>query len=118
MPTQVKVGGRFQRDIKHLKKKYPAVSKEVRGLLDQLEADERPGEKVPGVGHDVYKVRLANPSAQRGKSGGFRVIYYVQLSDVVLMVTIYSKTEQVDVTPEEIHTILEGVLEEFEEGDS
>lgn len=117
MPTQVKVAGRFQRDMKHLKKKYPAVSKEVRGLLDQLEEDERPGDKVPGVGHDVYKVRLANPSAQRGKSGGFRAIYYVQLSDTVLMVTIYSKTEQVDVTPQEIRTILEEVLKELEEDD-
>jgi len=42
----------------------------------------------------------------------FRIIYYVKLFDAVLMVTIYSKTELVDVTPEEIRTIIDDVFED------
>lgn len=70
--------------------------------MNQLENDERPGDKLAGTGYDLYKVRLANPSARRGKSGGFRVIYYVQFVDSVQLVTIYSKTEKSDISAERI----------------
>jgi PPOX class probable F420-dependent enzyme len=78
----------------------------VKKLANQLQAGEHPGDKVPGVGYDVYKVRLPNPSAGRGKSGGFRVIYYVQVADRILLLTIYSKTEQADVTADEIRAVI------------
>jgi mRNA-degrading endonuclease RelE of RelBE toxin-antitoxin system len=107
MPTRVNIPPEAQKDIKHLKRKYPAITGEVRKLVIQLENDERPGDKIPGVGYDVYKVRLPNPSAQRGKSGGFRAIYYVQMADSVFLLTIYSKTEQADISPEAIRRILE-----------
>lgn len=107
MPTKVNVPAPFLRELRRLAKKYPAVLKQFEKLAEQLKADERPGDKIPHVGRDVYKVRLANPSAKRGKSGGFRVIYYVQLVDSVLMVTIYSKTEQIDISPEEIRRIVD-----------
>jgi len=58
----------------------------------------------------VYKVRLPNPSAQRGKSGGFRVIYYVKLADAVMLVTIYSKTEQTDISADELRRLLDDLL--------
>lgn len=110
MPTKVNVPAPFVRELRRLAKKYPAVVKQHEELVQQLKADERPGDKIPRVGVDVYKVRLANPSAKRGKSGGFRVIYYVQLVDSVLLVTIYSKTEQTDISPEEIRRIVEELL--------
>ncbi|MEQ8676350.1 MAG: type II toxin-antitoxin system RelE/ParE family toxin [Aggregatilineales bacterium] len=110
MPTKVNIPPIVQKEIKHLKRKYPSVVGEVRKLVIKLEADERPGDKIPGVGYDVYKVRLPNPSAKRGKSGGFRAIYYVQLADRVIMVTLYSKTEQTDISPEEISRILQDLL--------
>jgi mRNA-degrading endonuclease RelE of RelBE toxin-antitoxin system len=110
MPTKVGISSEAQRDIKHLRRKYPAVTSEVLKLVEQLENDERPGDKIPGVGYDVYKVRLPNPSAQRGKSGGFRVIYYVQLADSVFLLRIYSKTEETDISPEKIRRVLENLL--------
>jgi mRNA-degrading endonuclease RelE of RelBE toxin-antitoxin system len=102
MPTQV--------DIPPLFQKYPAVLKQFENLLNQLKADERPGDKIPHAGFDVYKLRLPNPSAKRGKSGGFRVIYYVQVVDRVALLRIYSKTEQIDISPEEIRRIVEELL--------
>ena len=60
---------------------------------------------MPGVGYAVYKVRLPNRAAQRGKSGGFRVIYYVQIEDLVTLLTIYSKTEEIDVSLREIQQL-------------
>ena len=118
MPTKVNIPSAFARQLRKLAKKYPAVVKEFEGLSEQLQADERLGDKVPGVGHDVYKARLPNPSAGRGKSGGFRVIYYVQLADVVLMLTIYAKTQQTDVSPQEIRALLDDALKAFDEDDA
>lgn len=122
MPTTVNISADAQRDIKHLKRKYPAVTGQVRKLIDQIENDERPGDKISGVGFDVYKVRLPNPSAQRGKSGGFRVIYYVQMADLIFLLKVYSKTEQADISAEEIRRIAEAILppneDDSEEQDS
>ena len=110
MPTTVNISVDAQHDVKHLKRKYSAVTSQLRKLIEQLQNDERPGDKIPGVGYDVYKVRLPNPSAQRGKSGGFRVIYYVQIAEVVFVLKVYSKTEQTDISPAEIRQIAESVI--------
>jgi len=110
MPTKIELPRLFLRELRNLAKKYPAVLKQFERLSDQLKNDERPGDKIPGVGYDVYKVRLPNPSAQRGKSGGFRVIYYVQLADSILLVTIYSKTMQSDISPDKIRRLLDDLL--------
>jgi len=115
MPTIVNIPPEFQKEIKKLRRKYPAVTSEVRKLVLQLEEDERPGDKIAGVGYDVYKVRLSNPSAKRGKSGGFRVIYYVQLADSVILITIYSKTQQSNISPEAIRLVLEEIVSSDDE---
>ena len=110
MPTKVNIPPQFEKDLKQLRRKYPAVTAEVRKLVVQLENDERPGDRVPNVGYEVYKVRLPNPSARRGTSGGFRVIYYVQLVDSIILLTLYSKTEQSNISPEAIRQVLEEVV--------
>jgi hypothetical protein len=43
-------------------------------LGDLLKAGQLPGDQIPNLAHNVYKVRLPNRSAGKGKSGGFRVI--------------------------------------------
>ena len=90
MPTTVNLLHKFRRRLKRLKRKYPAVTQEVSRLVTELENDLRPGVKLTGFGFDLYKVRLPNPSARRGKSGGFRVVYYVHFADLIHLVTIYS----------------------------
>jgi mRNA-degrading endonuclease RelE of RelBE toxin-antitoxin system len=110
MTTAVSVTDRFQKDLKWLARKYPRVLDVVEELVNTLESNQRPGDKIPHVGYDVYKVRLSNPSAGHGKSGGFRVIYYVQLSDRVVLLTIYAKTERIDISPEEIRGVLREIL--------
>lgn len=43
---------------------------------------------------------------QRGKSGGFRIIYYIETEEILLLVTIYSKTEYADIDEETIRAII------------
>ena len=70
-----------------------------------MERGDRPGQRIPRVGYAVYKVRLPNRAARRGKSGGFRVIYYAQIEDVVTLLTIYSKSDDVDINTSEIQQL-------------
>ena len=106
MPTYVDSTPGFVRKLERLARKYPAVIDTIQEFKTQLAQDERPGSVIAGVGHDVYKARLPNRSARRGKSGGFRVVYYVVFANSVTLLTIYSKTEQPDMLPSEIRRII------------
>lgn len=107
MATKLQATPQFEKELDRLSGKYHRVTEEVAVLGDQLKRDERPGDKIPRVGYDVYKVRLKNPSAGRGKSGGFRVIYYVHVADFVLLLTIYSKSEYDDMSPARLRQLIE-----------
>jgi len=66
-----------------------------------------PGDQITGIGATVFKVRAANRDAQRGLSGGYRIIYYLQTQEDIVLLTIYSKTEQGDISPQELQAILQ-----------
>lgn len=111
MPTSVNIPPDFKKQIKHLKRKYPSVTSELRHLVFQLQNGERPGDEVPDVGYaGVYKERLRNRSANRGKAGGFRVVYYAQFADLVFLLLIYSKTEVENIPANAIREVLEKVI--------
>ena len=105
MPTTVEFLNTFDKQIDRLERKYPGTIGEVRGLVRSVMQGDRPGRRIPRIGRTVYKVRLANPAAQRGKSGGFRVIYYAQFSDRIILLTIYSKTDKTDISAREIQEL-------------
>ncbi len=66
-------------------------------LIDTLARDPMAGDVMPGLG-GVRKLRFAPKG--RGKSGGFRVIYYVLTeSQPILALLIYGKNEQDDLSP-------------------
>ena len=61
-------------------------------------------------GSNIYKVRLADESKGKGKSGGFRVITYVieenaESTDIYL-ITIYDKSEESYIDKDDILEIL------------
>jgi mRNA-degrading endonuclease RelE of RelBE toxin-antitoxin system len=94
----------FGRDVKRLYKKYKQLSKDLKTLQRVLEGDPRSGIEL---GHNCYKIRLANSSIPTGKSGGFRVVYYYfdEENNLYLM-AIYSKTELENISEERIVEIL------------
>jgi len=96
----------FLRRIRRLSRRYRNFRNDIQPIIDALEAGETPGGQMMGVGYPIYKVRAANSDSQRGKSGGYRIIYYLVTEDRCLLLTIYTKTDQADVTAEEIRRIL------------
>lgn len=106
MPTTVDTHPTFRKRTRRLRRRFPSLHIDLRPLFQRLRNDERPGQRVPGVGYTVFKVRLPNRAARRGKSGGFRVIYYVQFRDRVVLLTIYSKTDDTDISVGEIRQLV------------
>lgn len=104
--VQIELSSRFRRNLRSLSKRYRKIRSDLQTLIEQLQAGELPGDRIPGVQFEVYKVRVKNSDSQRGKSGGYRVIYYVKTSDFVILAAIYSKSEQDDIAVEEIEDIL------------
>lgn len=81
--------------------------------LLQLELAQRPdlGEVIRGTG-GLRKVRWVGKG--RGKRGGARIIYYwIAERGTLLMLLIYEKTEQEDLTSEQRRTLRRLVEEEL-----
>ncbi len=110
MPNKLLVANRFYRDANKLQKRYPHVLDDLEPLRNELVAGETPGDRLQGLARQVYKVRLRNSDVQRGKSGGYRVIYYLKMTEQVVMLTIYSKSDQSDIPTE----LLRRFIEEYE----
>ncbi len=42
----------------------------------------------------------------KGKSGGYRLIYYVQTATGIILLTVYAKSEQINVAAEDLRSII------------
>ncbi len=107
---QVDATAKFQKKMKSLEKKYRNINDDVRPIVESLATGELPGDRISGLNLEIYKVRVKNRNNQKGKSGGYRLIYYVKTIDRVILVTIYTKSEQEDIDKNEI----EDIIAEFE----
>jgi len=105
-PLQVAFTPEFKRNLRQLAKKYRHIKSDLQPILDQLISGSKPGDPIPRVRYKVFKVRAKNSDASKGKSGGYRLIYYVKNATEVILVTVYSKTEQADVSPKDIRQII------------
>ena len=69
------------------------------------------GRIIPGGG-GIRKMRWAGSG--RGKRGGLRIIYYWQVADgLIWMLLAYAKSEQDDLTPDQVKQ-LKRLVKEFE----
>ena len=105
-PLQVSFTLEFKRNLRQLAKRYRHIKTDLQPIIDQLANGSKPGDQVPRVRYEVFEVRAKNSDASRGKSGGYRLIYYVKSESEVVLVTVYSKTEQADIAPENIRQII------------
>lgn len=82
---------------------------EYRELQDTLIRQPESGAVIRGGG-GLRKVRWV--LAGRGKSGGVRVIYYLATQDRILMIYIYSKSQQEDLSAEQVKRLRRIIEEE------
>ena len=83
----------FRNDVKFYirKKKFLKINADVKTVTDELEQGNLVGDRLEGLDVPeniaVYKVRIANSSANVGKSHGFRLIYYVVIDEKIYLVS-------------------------------
>ena len=103
---QVEASPTFNRNLRTLAKKYRSIQNDIQPVIEQLEQGELLGDKIPGVGYAVFKLRVRNSDIPKGKSGGYRLIYYVKTATGIILLTIYAKSEQVDIAADDIQSII------------
>jgi len=111
LAIEIALTPRFQRDLRELAKRYRSIRSDIQPLIDQLQAGEIPGDRIAGIKYQVFKVRIKNSTIQKGKSGGYRVIYYLKNAQGIILTTIYSKSDLTDVSNE----IIEQAIAQYEE---
>jgi mRNA-degrading endonuclease RelE of RelBE toxin-antitoxin system len=96
----------FKRSLRMLAKKYRHIRSDIEPIIDQLQKGIVVGDQIPEVGYPIFKVRAINRDIQKGKRSGYRLIYYRKTKTDIILVTIYSKLDQADISPKEIRNII------------
>ena len=115
----VKWGKKMSEDVRFYvrKKKFKKILDDIASVLPYLEAGNLIGDKLAGFnlpeGAALYKVRIANTSANVGKSNGFRLIYYLAIEEKIYLLTIYSKKDDERIPNDAQIAMLVGNVLEF-----
>ncbi len=100
----------FKRNLRALAKKYRHIRSDVDPIIERLQRGEITGDQVPGVGYTIFKLRIRNRDLPKGKRSGYRLLYWLKTSEIVILLTVYSKLDQSDISAKGIQRI----LKEFE----
>jgi mRNA-degrading endonuclease RelE of RelBE toxin-antitoxin system len=106
---KTKYSKNFLKDAKFLRKKYQKFDSDLLKFINSLEKESFiAASRIQGLDSlEIYKARLRNSSSLTGKSGGFRVVYYAKISEnCFYLLSIYSKSEKLDISKKEILQIL------------
>lgn len=93
----------FDKEIKKLHKKYRRISEDVDNAVYVIANDINAGEELKtGLERNPRKLRITIKDKGKGKSGGGRIIYYVDLcvyeyGHRLYLMHIYDKSEFEDV---------------------
>jgi len=108
MNYSVELSPNFKREAKRLSKKYLSLKVELDVLFKELE--ENPTLGTP-LGNDIYKIRIAIASKNKGKSGGARILSFVKVTQTtVLLFAIYTKGEVDNLTDKQIKELIKEYL--------
>lgn len=114
MKVEVKVTESFKKAAKPLIKKYKSFLDDLSELEAKLLVNPETG---TALGNNAYKIRLRIKSKGKGKSGGARVISYVErelisivtVGDekvIVNLLTVYDKAEKESITDAELKELI------------
>ncbi|MCY7383869.1 MAG: type II toxin-antitoxin system RelE/ParE family toxin [Microcoleus sp. CAN_BIN18] len=96
----------FKARLRTLAKRYRSIQTDLQPLIQELQAGNLVGDQIVGTGYTTFKVRLKNSDIQKSKSAGYRVIYQLKEATIILLVTIYSKSDQDSIAAEKIRDII------------
>lgn len=81
----------FKKFFKKLFKKYPSLKNDLAELIEKLQNDYSIG---ISLGNNLYKIRLAIESKNKGKSAGARIVYYfIDEDKEIYLIHIFDKSQ-------------------------
>jgi len=104
--VSVAVARACRRHLRALSKKYRHIRSDIQPVLEAIQSGEFLGDRIPGTEYAVFKVRIRNRDIEKGKRSGYRLIYQVKTPTSVLLLTIYSKLDQGDISSNQIRKII------------
>ena len=97
-----------------LKKRYPKVTSDLIKAFEDIEANPLVGVVIP-EDYSIRKLRVASRDMQRGKSGGFRLLYKLRSHEneftIAVLLYLYAKVDQSDVSVEFLATLDDDISE-------
>ena len=96
----------FNTRIRALAKRYRSIRNYLHTLINDLQSGNFIGDQIQGTGYTVFKVRLKNSDISKGKSSGYRVIYQLKDNTCILMLLIYAKSDQTDISTNQIRDVI------------
>jgi len=109
----------FEREAKKLIKKYRSLKQELLEFTEELKTQPRLGTQIK---ENVYKIRLAVRSKGKGKSGGMRIVTYVETELVqkaeqtdVYLLSIYDKSSRENISDQIIEQIIDEIRLELKD---
>lgn len=95
----------FEKEVKHLSKRYKSLKADLINLRDELAKNPAMGTDLGG---GLRKIRMAITSKGAGKSGGARIITVVitDVQDALGLLYIYDKSERNTIKGKELTQLL------------
>lgn len=110
MSYKVVLTNSFKRSIKRLKKRYRHVKDDVRLAIKALLVTPELGILIT---FEARKLRVRNSDLKKGKSGGYRLLYFVseEPEPTIYLLLLYAKSDKDNVTQQELQELLEEIEE-------
>lgn len=109
MNFRIELSSNFKKQFKKLQKRYPSLKIDIAKLGTEIRENSQKGTPL---GKNCFKIRLSITSKGKGKSGGAKVITYVQIIDeTIYLLSIYDKSEKDTLIEGEIDMLLGEVLD-------
>ncbi len=96
--------GPFRQQLEDYAKKYRHLFEDFENFLKEF--DHRLGRTISHCG-GAKKIRMRSTDKQKGKSGSFRIIYFLRVQRQATFLDIYDKGFQEDLTEQEKKKIRE-----------
>jgi len=102
----------FEKYFKRYSKKYHSLKTDLDELINKLLENPKLG---TDLGNNLYKIRLAVKSKNKGKSGGFRVVTFLITENndnvEINLIIIYDKSEISDIPKKELIEIVKQIFD-------
>lgn len=107
MGVSVKITEEFKKRFEKLEKKYRHISDDLESIIQEISENPQSGDPIPFFSEKVWKIRMRSRDMKKGKSGGFRVLYFYHAGDpAAYLLDIYAKCEQENILPNNIINLL------------